>query len=36
MDLSVVIPVHNEAQNLEPLIGEVHRALKTSYDFELP
>ncbi len=25
---SVVVPVHNEADNLAPLIGEIHRALK--------
>lgn len=29
MDLSVVVPVHNEADNIESLIGEIEQALKT-------
>jgi glycosyltransferase involved in cell wall biosynthesis len=35
MELSIVVPVFNEAENLEPLIGEIHSALarvKQSYE----
>jgi dolichol-phosphate mannosyltransferase len=34
-DLSVVIPVHNEESNIQPLIDEVRRALDGKIDFEL-
>jgi dolichol-phosphate mannosyltransferase len=34
-DLSVVVPVHNEAENLGPLLGEISVALEGSYEFEL-
>lgn len=27
MELSIVVPVYNEEENVEPLIGEIHRAL---------
>lgn len=33
--LSVVIPVHNEAENIEPLIDEIHRALQPRIEFEI-
>ncbi|ADK83986.1 glycosyl transferase family 2 [Desulfarculus baarsii DSM 2075] len=36
MDLSVVIPVYNEADNVEPLHAEVHAVLeKTGLDYEV-
>lgn len=35
MDLSVVIPVKNEAENLAPLIAEIHRALDGLVGFEI-
>ncbi len=33
--LSVVVPVHNEADNVETLIGEIHAALTGVCDFEM-
>jgi dolichol-phosphate mannosyltransferase len=35
MELSVVVPVHNEAENLEPLIDEIETTLNGSCDFEI-
>lgn len=35
MDLSVVVPVHNEAGNIDPLLEEIHAALDGRYDFEV-
>jgi len=35
MDLSVVIPVHNEAENIQPLIDEIVTALDGRYDYEI-
>ena len=34
-DLSVVVPVLNEAGNIEPLLAEIDRALQGKYDFEV-
>lgn len=33
--LSVVVPVRNEAENIEPLIEEIHGALNGRYPFEI-
>lgn len=33
--LSVVVPVHNEAENIEPLIREIENALNNSVEFEI-
>ena len=33
--LAVVVPVHNETENLAPLIGEIHVALEGGIDFEI-
>ncbi|MGH8618007.1 MAG: glycosyltransferase family 2 protein [Burkholderiales bacterium] len=33
--LAVVVPVHNETENLAPLIGEIHAALEGRIDFEI-
>jgi dolichol-phosphate mannosyltransferase len=35
MDLSVVIPVHNESDNVMPLAGEVAAALDGKFDYEV-
>lgn len=35
MDLSVVIPVRNEAPNLAPLVAEIRRALDGRLDYEI-
>lgn len=35
MELSVVIPVHNEADNVEPLISEIESALEPLGDYEI-
>ncbi len=35
MDLSVVVPVFNEQENLKPLIDEIHAALDDRLDFEI-
>ena len=35
MDLSVVIPVHNEAENIGGLLQEIHDALEYSCEFEI-
>ncbi len=35
MDLSVVVPVFNEQENLKPLIDEIHAALDDQLDFEI-
>lgn len=35
MDLSVVVPVHNEAGNIGPLLEEIHAALAGRCDFEI-
>jgi dolichol-phosphate mannosyltransferase len=35
MKLSVVVPVRNEAENVEPLIAEIHSALGDRIDFEV-
>jgi dolichol-phosphate mannosyltransferase len=34
-DLSVVVPVHNESENIDPLIGEIRNALEPVLDYEL-
>ncbi len=35
MDLSVVIPVKNEQDNILPLLEEIHAALEGRYDYEV-
>ncbi|WP_457673937.1 glycosyltransferase family 2 protein [Thiolapillus sp.] len=35
MDLSIVVPVFNEQENLEPLIDEIHAALDGQLDYEI-
>lgn len=35
MDLSVVIPIKNEADNIQPLLQEIHAALEEHYDYEV-
>ncbi|BAO44733.1 glycosyltransferase family 2 protein [Thiolapillus brandeum] len=35
MELSVVVPVFNEQDNLKPLIDEIHAALKGRLDYEI-
>ncbi|MBI3513866.1 MAG: glycosyltransferase family 2 protein [Proteobacteria bacterium] len=35
MELSVVVPVHNEADNVAPLIGEIAAALDGRVDYEI-
>jgi len=35
MELSVVVPVHNEEDNVEPLIGEIRAALDGQCDYEI-
>lgn len=35
MELSIVVPVHNETENLRPLIEEIEAALETSGDYEI-
>jgi dolichol-phosphate mannosyltransferase len=35
MELSVVVPVHNEAENLGPLLGEIGQALEALCDYEI-
>jgi dolichol-phosphate mannosyltransferase len=35
MELSVVIPVRNEAPNIAPLVGEIRAALEGRYDYEI-
>jgi dolichol-phosphate mannosyltransferase len=35
MDLSIVIPVRNEAENLEPLVAEIRAALEGRLDYEI-
>jgi dolichol-phosphate mannosyltransferase len=35
MELSVVVPVHNEAENLAPLLGEIGQALDGRCDYEV-
>ncbi len=35
MDLSVVIPVHNEAGNVAPLLAEIRKALDSRTDYEV-
>lgn len=35
MELSVVVPVHNEAGNIFPLLAEIHAALEGRFDFEV-
>ncbi|MGE0736991.1 MAG: glycosyltransferase family 2 protein [Alphaproteobacteria bacterium] len=35
MDLSIVVPVRNEAENILPLISEIHGALSGRLDFEI-
>jgi len=34
-DLSVVVPVHNEAENIVPLVAEIRQALDQQLDYEL-
>ena len=33
--LSVVVPVHNEEDNVAPLVGEIVAALRGKIDFEI-
>lgn len=35
MELSVVVPVHNEAENIEPLIAEIESALESLCNYEI-
>ncbi len=35
MELSVVVPVHNEAENVEPLVAEIEAALDPTYEYEI-
>ena len=35
LDVSVVVPVHNEADNIRPLIDEIRAALDGRFDYEL-
>jgi len=35
MELSVVVPVHNEAENVRPLIGEIRAALDGVVEYEI-
>ncbi|BBL71889.1 glycosyltransferase family 2 protein [Methylogaea oryzae] len=35
MDLSVVVPVHNESENIESLVGEIDQALKGVCQYEI-
>jgi dolichol-phosphate mannosyltransferase len=35
MDLSVVVPVHNEAENLQPLLREITQALEGVREYEI-
>lgn len=35
MQLSVVVPVKDEAANVEPLLDEIHAALDARYDYEI-
>ena len=35
MQISVVVPVHNEAENVESLIAEISAALEPSYTYEM-
>src|SRR5690606_4433712 len=35
MNLTVVVPVRNEAENIEPLLAEIHAALDGRLDFEV-
>jgi len=35
MDLSVVVPVRDEAENIAPLIAEIHQALEGRLEFEI-
>lgn len=35
MNLSVVVPVRNEAENIDPLLAEIHAALSGRIDFEV-
>jgi glycosyltransferase involved in cell wall biosynthesis len=35
MNLSVVVPVRNEAENIDPLLAEIHTALDGRVDFEI-
>ena len=35
MDLTVVVPVHNEAGNIAPLLSEIQAALAGRYRFEI-
>jgi dolichol-phosphate mannosyltransferase len=35
MELSVVVPVRNEQDNILPLIGEIYAALEGRYDYEV-
>jgi len=35
MELSIVIPAHNEAGNIEPLVKEIHTALNGFFSYEI-
>ena len=35
MKISVIVPVHNEKDNVESLVSEIVAALKPSYEFEI-
>src|SRR5574338_1381782 len=35
MTLSMVVPVRNEAENIDPLLAEIHAALDGRVDFEV-
>lgn len=35
MDISVVVPVHNELENIEPLVGDIVSALDGRFEYEI-
>ncbi len=35
MEISVVVPIHNEAQNIAGLVAEIHTALDGRHDYEI-
>ncbi len=35
LDLSLIIPIYNEAENIRPLVAEIHAALDAHYHYEI-
>ncbi|MFZ0241550.1 MAG: glycosyltransferase family 2 protein [Desulfobacterales bacterium] len=35
MDISIVVPIHNEAENIAGLVAEIHAALDGRHDYEI-